>query len=52
MITVRNKFDSLQETSERLTLNDEYENFITTHIEVAAECILIKPRAKSRVQFE
>ena len=39
MIIVRNKFDTLQETSERQTLNDEYENLVTTHMEAAAECI-------------
>ena len=42
MVTVRN---SLQEISETHTPNDEYENFITTHMEAAAECILTKPRA-------
>ena len=30
MVTVRNEFDSLQETSERHSPNDEYENFVTT----------------------
>ena len=35
MITERNKFDALQETSERHTLNDEYKNFMITHIEAA-----------------
>ena len=52
MVTVRNKFDTLQEICETHTLNDEYENFITAHIEVAAECIPTKPREKSRVQWE
>ena len=28
MITVRNKFDALQEISETLPQNDEYENFV------------------------
>ena len=46
MVTVRNKFDSLQEISETYTPNDEYENFITAHVEAAAECIPIKPKAK------
>ena len=27
MTTVRNKFDTVQKTSEKLTPNDEYENF-------------------------
>ena len=32
-ITQRNKFDTLQEISETLTLNDDYENFVNIHIE-------------------
>ena len=51
-IVVRNKFDTLQETIERHTANDEYENFITTHIEATAECIPIKPRTRCRVPWE
>ena len=31
------------------TPNDEYENFVNAHIEVAAECIPTKLRAKHRV---
>ena len=47
---VRNKFDTLQETSERHTLNHKYENFVTNRIEAAAaECTPTKPRAKCRV---
>ena len=49
MVTVRKKFNSLQETSERYTLNDKYENFVTTFIEEAAKCMLTKPRAKCKV---
>ena len=49
MVTVRNKFDSLQETSGRHTPNDKYENLVTTYMEVATECILNKQRAKYRV---
>ena len=41
-VTVRNKFDTLQKTSERHILNDKYENFVITYI----ECIPIKPRTK------
>ena len=36
-ITVRNKFDTLQETDANHTSNGEFENFITTHIEAAAK---------------
>ena len=37
-LTLRNKFDALQEISETLTSNDEYENFANTYLEAAAEC--------------
>ena len=36
-LKLRNKFDELQEISETLTPNDEYENFVNAHIEAAAE---------------
>ena len=52
MVTERNKFDILQETSERHNSNDEYKNFIATHIEVATECILTKLRVKCKVPWE
>ena len=52
MVTVRNKFDTLQEISERHTPNDEYKNFITALIEMVAECTLTKSRAKCRVPRE
>ena len=42
-------FNTLQETSKRLNLNDEYEIFVTTH---AAECILTKARTKCKVPWE
>ena len=45
-VTVINKFDTFQETSERLTLNDKYENFVTAHIKAIAEWI---PRVKYKV---
>ena len=48
---VQNKLDIFQETSEKHTLNDEYENF-NTHIEAAAKCILTKSRAKCRVLWD
>ena len=32
MVTVRNKFDTLQEISETYTPNDEYENFVSAHM--------------------
>ena len=36
MIIQRNKFDVLQEISETLNPNDEYENSVNAHIKVAA----------------
>ena len=51
-ITLRNKFDALQEILETLTLNDEYKNFVKAHMEAAAECIPTKLRAKHRVVWE
>ena len=49
MITLRNKFDNLQEISKTLTPNDECENFINAHMKrAAAECIPTKLRAKHK----
>ena len=48
-LTLRNKFDEVQEISEVLTPNDEYENFVNAHLEAAAECIPTKQRAKPTV---
>ena len=51
MVSVRSNFDHLQETTERHTPNDEYENFVSAHRE-AAEWLPTKPRAKCRVLWE
>ena len=51
-LTLRNKFDALQEISETSTLNDEYDNFANAHLEAAAECIPTKQRAKPKVPWE
>ena len=51
-ITLKNKFDSLQEISETLTPNVEYENFVNALVEAAVECIVTKLRAKHRVPWE
>ena len=48
-LTLKNKFDALQEISETPNPNDEYENFANAHLEAAAECIPTKQRAKPRV---
>ena len=51
-VTEINKFDTPQETSERYIPQDEYENFVTTQMEAAAECIPTKPRVKYIVHWE
>ena len=48
----RNKYDALQEKTETLTPNKEYENIINAHLEAAAEFIPTKQRTKSRVPWE
>ena len=52
ILILTNKFVALQEISETPTTNDKYENFINAHLEVAAECIPTKQRAKPRVSWE
>ena len=51
MIILRNKLDTLQETSERHTLNDEYENCYYTY-RSSSWCIPTKPRAKCTILWE
>ena len=51
-LTLRNKFNALQEISETPTTNDNYENFINALMEAAAECIPTKLKAKHRVPWE
>ena len=51
-LTLRNKFDALQEISETLSSNDEYVNFVNAHIETAAEYIPTKLRGTLRVPWE
>ena len=41
-ITLRNKFDTLQEKTETHTPNDEYENFVNALLEAAVEYISTK----------
>ena len=36
---MRNRFETLQEKTEKGTPNDEYENFVNAHREVAVKCI-------------
>ena len=41
-VTVGTKFNNLHEISERLSLNDKLENFVTAHRETRKECIPTK----------
>ena len=52
MLTVRKKFDTLQEISERHTTNDEHENFIITHIDTTTKYIPTKPKAKCKISWK
>ena len=48
----RNRFETLQEKTEKGTPNDEYENFVDAHLEAASKCIPTKPRTKYRVPLQ
>ena len=52
LLELRNRFETLQEKTERSTPNDEYENFFEAHLESASKCIQTKPRTKYRVPWE
>ena len=52
VVELRNRFETLQEKTEKRAPNDEYENFVNAHLEVAAKCIPTKPRTKYRVPWE
>ena len=49
---MRNRFETLQEKTEKSTPNDEYENFVNAHLEAAAKCIPTKIKTKYRVPWE
>ena len=51
-LELRNRFEILQEKTEKVTPNDEYENFVEAHLEAASKCIPTKPRTKYRVPWE
>ena len=51
-LTLRNKFDTLQEISETPSPNEKYENFVNSHLEEAAESRPTQQRAKPRVPWE
>ena len=52
VLELRNRFETLQEKTEKGTPNDEYENFVDAHLEAASKCIPTKPRTKYRVPWE
>ena len=52
VLELRNRFETLQEKTEKGIPNDELENFVNAHLEAAAKCILTKPRTKYRVPWE
>ena len=47
-----NRFETLQEKTEKRTPDDEYENFVNEHFEAASKCIPTKPRTKYRVPWD
>ena len=49
VLELRNRFEILQEKTEKDTPNDEYENFVNAHPKTAEKCIPTKPRTKHRV---
>ena len=52
VLELRNRFEKLQEKTEKSTPNDEYENFLNSHLEAAAKCIPTKLKTKYRVPWE
>ena len=52
VLELRNRFETLQEKTEKSTPNDEYENFVNGHLEAAAKCIPTKLKTKYRVPWE
>ena len=52
VLELRNRFETLQEKTEKSTPNDEYENFVNAHLEAAAKHIPTKIKTKYRVPWE
>ena len=52
VLELRNRFETLQEKTEKGTPNDKYENFVNAHLEATAKCIPTKSRTKNRVPWE
>ena len=49
ILELRNRFETLQEKTEKSIPNDEYENFVNAHLKAAAKCIPTKLKTKYRV---
>ena len=52
VLELRNRFETLQEKTEKSTPNDEFENFVNAHLEAAAKCIPTKLKTIYRVPRE
>ena len=52
VLELRNRFETLQENTEKGTPNDKYENFDEAHLEAASKCIPTKPKTKYRLPWE
>ena len=52
VLELRNRFETLQEKTEKSTPDYEYENFVNAHLEAAAKCIRTKLKTKYRVPWE
>ena len=52
VLELRNRFETLQEKTEKSTPNDEHENFVNVHLKAAEKCISTKPRTKYRVPWK
>ena len=52
VLELKNRFETLQEKTEKSTPNDEYENFVNAHLEAAVKCIPTKLKTNYRVPWE
>ena len=52
VLELRNRFETLQEKTDKSTPNEEYENFVNAYLEAAAKCIPTKLKTKYRVPWE
>ena len=52
VLELRNRFETLQEKTEKSIPNDEYENFVNAHLEAAEKCIPRKLKTKYRVPWD